>query len=296
MENIKYIGGGQKLYYLYYLYSFKELYGFTTYMKSIFFEVKTVFFGLLLMKSLGKIKNLYKNIYQNQLYQFQKEIKYEKSTLSDKIYLLTEPNIKIEIGENQMSQNTKTILSNLFTLTSELSEPTSNLINIEGTSEKPATQKDLAKGLHENLIHLTEALGLSVDELTTEQQEDEPQQTLKSMIKDIQDMTFKAHELSGGAPDVFGSMISGEIDRLAETLGMIDLSITAEVEENLPENTLKSQLQDLHALNNSMFYNDDKYGTPRFTDGTEITAKDLADMNINALDNIAELIGFELDE
>lgn len=40
-----------------------------------------------------------------------------------------------------MSQNTKTILSNLFTLTSELSEPTSKLINIEGANETPATQK-----------------------------------------------------------------------------------------------------------------------------------------------------------
>ena len=193
-----------------------------------------------------------------------------------------------------MSQNTKTILSNLFTLTSELSEPTSKLIHIEGANETPATHKDLAKGLHENLIDLTEALGLSVDELT-EPQEYEPQQTLKSIIKGIQDMTFKAHELSEGDPDVFGSLISGEIDRLAETLGMIDLSITAEVEENLPENTLKAQLQDLHALNHSMF-KDDIHEAPRFTDGTIITAKDLADMNINALDNIAELIGFELEE
>lgn len=193
-----------------------------------------------------------------------------------------------------MSQNTKTILSNLFTLTSELSEPTSKLIHIEGANETPATQKDLAKGLHENLIDLTEALGLSVDELT-EQQEDKPQQTLKLMIKGIQDMTFKAHEFSEGDPDVFGALISGEIDRLAETLGLIELSITAEVEENLPENTLKAQLQDLHALNHSMF-KDDINEVPRFTDGTEITAKDLADMNINALDNIAELIGFELEE
>ena len=48
-----------------------------------------------------------------------------------------------------MSQNTKTILSNLFTLTSELSEPTSKLIHIEGANETPATQKDLAEGLHE---------------------------------------------------------------------------------------------------------------------------------------------------
>lgn len=193
-----------------------------------------------------------------------------------------------------MSQNTKTILSNLFTLTSELSEPTSKLIHIEGATETPATQKDLAKGLHENLIDLTKALGLSVDELT-EPQEDEPQQTLKSIIKGIQDMTFKAHELSEGDPDVFGALISGEIDRLAETLGLTDLSITAEVEENLPENTLKAQLQDLHALNHSMFKND-IHEEPRFTDGTIITAKDLADMNLNALDNISELIGFELEE
>lgn len=193
-----------------------------------------------------------------------------------------------------MSQNTKTILSNLFTLTSELSEPTSKLIHIEGANETPATQKDLAKGLHENLIDLTEALGLSVDELT-EPQEDEPQQTLKSIIKGIQDMTFKAHELSEGDPDVFGALVSGEIDRLLETLGLTELSITAEVEENLPENTLKAQLQDLHALNHSMF-KDDINEVPRFTDGTEITAKDLADMNINALDSIAELIGFELEE
>lgn len=193
-----------------------------------------------------------------------------------------------------MSQNTKTILSNLFTLTSELSEPTSKLIHIEGANEMPATQKDLAKGLHENLIDLTEALGLSVDELT-EPQEYEPQQTLKSIIKGIQDMTFKAHELSEGDPDVFGALVSGELDRLLETLGLTELSITAEVEENLPENTLKAQLQDLHALNHSMF-KDDINEVPRFTDGTEITAKDLADMNINALDNIAELIGFELEE
>lgn len=193
-----------------------------------------------------------------------------------------------------MSQNTKTILSNLFTLTSELSAPTSKLIHIEGANETPATQKDLAKGLHENLINLTEVLGLSVDELT-EPQEYEPQQTLKSIIKGIQDMTFKAHELSEGDPDVFGALVSGELDRLLETLGLTELSITAEVEENLPENTLKAQLQDLHALNDSMFTGDPNY-IPRFTDGTPIRPQDLADMNINALDNIAELIGFELEE
>ena len=95
-----------------------------------------------------------------------------------------------------MSQNTKTILSNLFTLTSELSEPTSKLINIEGANETPATQKDLLEGLRENLVNLTEVLGLSVDELT-EAQEEDPQETVKSIIEDIKELAFNPDELVG---------------------------------------------------------------------------------------------------
>ena len=193
-----------------------------------------------------------------------------------------------------MSQNTKTILSNLFTLTSELSEPTSNLIHIEGTNETPATQKDLAKGLHENLINLTEVLGLSVDELT-ETQEDEPQETVKSIIKEMQELTFAPHEISGNDTQVFADLLTDSIERLIKALGLNEMSLSAESKNKPHELALKTQLQDLHALNHSMF-KEDIHEVPRFTDGTIITAKDLADMNINALDNIAELIGFELEE
>ncbi|MGL5896653.1 hypothetical protein [Lactococcus lactis] len=107
-----------------------------------------------------------------------------------------------------MSQNTKTILSNLFTLTSELSEPTSKLIHIEGANETPATQKDLAKGLHENLIDLTEVLGLSVDELATEQQEDEPQETVKSIIEEIKELAFNPDELVGADTEVLADLLT----------------------------------------------------------------------------------------
>lgn len=193
-----------------------------------------------------------------------------------------------------MSQNTKTILSNLFTLTSELSEPTSKLIYIEGANEAPATQKDLVKGLRENLINLTEVLGLSVDELT-EQQEDEPQETVKSIIEEIQELTFTPHEISGNDVQVFADLLTDSIERLIKALGLNDMSLSAESKNKPHELVLKAQLQDLHALNHSMF-KDDINEVPRFTDGTIITAKDLADMNINALDNIAELIGFELEE
>ncbi len=193
-----------------------------------------------------------------------------------------------------MSQNTKTILSNLFTLTSELSEPTSKLINIEGANETPATQKDLVEGLRENLVKLTEVLGLSVDELT-ETQEDEPQETVKSIIKEMQELTFAFHEISGNDVQVFADLLTDSIERLIKALGLNEMSLSAESKNKPHELALKAQLQDLHALNHSMF-KDDIHEVPRFTDGTIITAKDLADMNINALDNIAELIGFELEE
>ncbi|MEE0825413.1 MAG: hypothetical protein UIK36_08230 [Lactococcus lactis] len=193
-----------------------------------------------------------------------------------------------------MSQNTKTILSNLFTLTSELSEPTSKLINIEGANETPATQKDLLEGLRENLVNLTEVLGLSVDELT-ETQEDEPQETVKSIIKEMQELTFAPHEISGNDTQVFADLLTDSIERLIKALGLNEMSLSAESKNKPHELALKAQLQDLHALNHSMF-KEDIHEVPRFTDGTIITAKDLADMNINALDNIAELIGFELEE
>lgn len=193
-----------------------------------------------------------------------------------------------------MSQNTKTILSNLFTLTSELSEPTSKLIHIEGANETPATQKDLAEGLHENLVNLTEVLGLSVDELT-EPQEYEPQEKVKSIIKEMQELTFAPHEISGNDTQVFADLLTDSIERLIKALGLNEMSLSAESKNKPHELALKTQLQDLHALNHSMF-KEDIHEVPRFTDGTIITAKDLADMNINALDNIAELIGFELEE
>ncbi|MDQ7158670.1 hypothetical protein RCG63_01485 [Lactococcus lactis] len=193
-----------------------------------------------------------------------------------------------------MSQNTKTILSNLFTLTSELSEPTSKLIHIEGANETPATQKDLAKGLHENLIDLTEVLGLSVDELT-EAQEEEPQETVKSIIEDIKELAFNPDELVGADTEVLADLLTDNVERLIKVLGLTGLSIITNDKQESEENTLEAQIQELYSLNDSMF-KDDINEVPRFTDGTEITAKDLADMNINALDNIAELIGFELEE
>ena len=139
-----------------------------------------------------------------------------------------------------MSQNTKTILSNLFTLTSELSEPTSKLINIEGANETPANQKDLLEGLRENLVNLTEVLGLSVDELT-ETQEDEPQETVKSIIKEMQELTFAPHEISGNDTQVFADLLTDSIERLIKALGLNEMSLSAESKNKPHELALKTQ-------------------------------------------------------
>ena len=48
-------------------------------------------------------------------------------------------------------------------------------------------------------------------------------------------------------------------------------------------------------INNSMF-TDDPNHVPTYADGTVIRQQDLADMNMNGLQRIAEMIGIELGE
>ncbi|MCT0080493.1 hypothetical protein [Lactococcus lactis] len=130
---------------------------------------------------------------------------------------------------------------------------------------------------------------MRIIKLHEQEENNEPKATVKQIIELIK----KDFINSDADVEALMTLISCRIDLLSETLGVSELSTSPQlIDEN---NTLKALLQDLHALNHSMF-KDDINEVPRFTNGTEITAKDLADMNINALDNIAELIGFELEE
>lgn len=130
---------------------------------------------------------------------------------------------------------------------------------------------------------------MSIIKLHEQEENNEPKATVKQIIELIK----KDFINSDADVEALMTLISCGIDLLSETLGVSELSTSPQlIDEN---STLKALLQDLHALNHSMF-KDDINEVPRFTNGTEITAKDLADMNINALDNIAELIGFELEE
>ena len=132
-------------------------------------------------------------------------------------------------------------------------------------------------------------------EIYANESDTEPQETVKSIIEEMQQLTFAPHETTGNEVQVFADLLTDSIERLIKALGLNEMSLSAESKNKPHELALKARLQDLHALNHSMF-KEDIHEVPRFTDGTVITAKDLADMNINALDNIAELIGFELEE
>ncbi|MGX7010041.1 Prophage ps1 protein 04 [Lactococcus chungangensis CAU 28 = DSM 22330] len=73
--------------------------------------------------------------------------------------------------------------------------------------------------------------------------------------------------------------------------------ISDEVEQDEPNSvvTVADELEELYALNDSMFTSDPNH-VPTYTDGTVIRQQDLADMNMNGLQRIAEMIGIELGE
>ncbi|KSU12536.1 hypothetical protein LMG8526HA_02191 [Lactococcus lactis] len=130
---------------------------------------------------------------------------------------------------------------------------------------------------------------MSIIKLHKQEENNEPQATVKQIIELIK----KDFINSDADVEALMTLISCGIDLLSETLGVSELSTSPQlIDEN---NTLKAQIQDLYALNDSMITADPNH-IPRYTDGTIIKLSDLVDMNVQALDNIAELIGFELEE
>ena len=133
---------------------------------------------------------------------------------------------------------------------------------------------------------------MSIIKLHEQEENNEPKEfntTVKRVLTHAKEAVFERQ----GSIDDLADTLAVELDVLAYLLGIPEIGFSQSTADK--ELALKAQLQDLHDLNHSMF-KDDINEVPRFTNGTEITAKDLADMNINALDNIAELIGFDLEE
>lgn len=93
--------------------------------------------------------------------------------------------------------------------------------------------------------------------------------------------------------DMFDNFQRGDITfEDYEDLRQVD---KGEKDETVNVVMVADELKELYFLNDSMFM-DDPNSIPKFTDGTRIRPQDLADMNMNGLQRIAELIGIELGE
>ena len=93
--------------------------------------------------------------------------------------------------------------------------------------------------------------------------------------------------------DMYGELEHGDI-----TLeDYEDLRKLDEEEADEPQSvvTVADELKELYSLNDSMFTSDPNH-VPTYADGTVIRQQDLADMNMNGLQRIAEMIGIELGE
>ncbi|WP_306472216.1 hypothetical protein [Lactococcus cremoris] len=64
--------------------------------------------------------------------------------------------------------------------------------------------------------------------LREQEENNEPQQTVKSIIEEIQELTFAPHEISGNDVQVFSDLLTDSIERLIKALGLNDMSLSAE--------------------------------------------------------------------
>ena len=118
----------------------------------------------------------------------------------------------------------KTKLFNLFTLASGLSHSDIDFIAVDDKgTETPATQQELAKALRMNLVELTESLGLSVDQVT-ESHTEQAQDTVKSIIQNIKDISARPSEYAGEDMDVLADLIYSYVSELCNALGFEDMS------------------------------------------------------------------------
>ncbi|WP_338955279.1 hypothetical protein VNN38_01020 [Lactococcus petauri] len=192
---------------------------------------------------------------------------------------------------DKQSHDIKTKLFNLFTLASGLSHSDTDFITVddEGT-ETPATQQALAKALRTNLVELTEDLGLSVDQVT-ERYAEQAQKSVKNIIGVLEEIALSPHKDSTSDVDALGDIVYSFVTDLKDILGFEENS---ESHTENSKNTIKKQLQDIYSLNDSMITGNPNH-IPTYDDGTVIKQSDLADMNMSALDLIAEMLGFELE-
>ncbi len=131
-----------------------------------------------------------------------------------------------QLVNTSRSRGIKTKLFTLFTLASGLSHSDMDFISVDDKgTETPTTQQELAKALRTNLVELTESLGLSVDQVT-ESHTEQAQDTVKSIIQNIKDISARPSEYAGEDMDVLGDLVYSYVSELCNALGFEDMSDT----------------------------------------------------------------------
>ncbi|EKF52262.1 hypothetical protein [Lactococcus garvieae] len=141
-------------------------------------------------------------------------------------YSNTEDDTKVleQLVNNSRSHDIKTKLFTLFTLASGLSHSDTDIISIDDKgAETPASQQELVKALRTNLVELTESLGLSVDQVT-ESHTEQAQDTVKSIIQNIKDVSARPSGYAGEDMDVLGDLVYSYVADLCNALGFEDMS------------------------------------------------------------------------
>ena len=193
-------------------------------------------------------------------------------------------NIKMTKSKNEtMNAETETNL--------KLAGALNEIADLFTQKDKDLSEVERLQMFDDSLGYLCDNLGIDLDmygelergDITLEDYEDLrklDEEEQKNKVVTLKDDTMIINKNVNVSPD----------DKVLE-------SAQHEEEADEPQSvvTVADELKELYALNDSMFTGDPNH-VPKFTDGTVIKQQDLADMNMNGLQRIAEMIGIELGD
>ena len=194
--------------------------------------------------------------------------------------------------ENLKMTNTKLETMNAETETNlKLAGALNEIVELFTQKDKDLSEVERLQMFDDSLGYLCDNLGIDLDmygelergDITLEDYEDLrklDEEEQKNKVVTLKDDTMIINKNVNVSPD----------DKVLE-------SAQHEEEADEPQSvvTVADELKELYALNDSMFTGDPNH-VPKFTDGTVIKQQDLADMNMNGLQRIAEMIGIELGD
>lgn len=237
------------------------------------------------------------------------------------LYYLTKSNIKKKM-ENLKMTNTKNETMNAETETHlKLAGALNEIVELFTQKDKDLSEVERLQMFDSSLGYLCDNLGIDLDMyeelksggITLEDYEDLrklDEEEQKNKVVTLKDGTMIINKNVNVSPDdkvlesaqveynknmaeiknLKGHWTGSDNDDLENSQFVADEIELDEEEPDEPQNvvTVADELKELYSLNDSMFTGDPNH-VPTYTDGTVIKQQDLADMNMNGLQRIAEI-------